>query len=143
MGSYITTAMGTPDALELKVQGENKSGIIVTPPSEFGGVNNEWSPEDLFSASISSCYILTFKFLAKSKKLEWIDIDVKVDAILEKVERGFRFTKAIIEPQLTVCCSKDVDPYLEILVKAKETCLVTNSMNCEFEVNPKIKVKAK
>lgn len=143
MGSYITNAKGNPERLELILSSKGKSSLVITPPSEFGGVDDQWSPEDLFSASISSCYILTFKFLARSKKLDWESIDVHVDAKLEKVERGFRFTQVVIEPHLTVCCSSDVDPYLEILTKAKETCLVTNSMNCEFTVNPKIKVKAK
>lgn len=143
MGIYTTHVSGASNQLELTVSSPKKSSLVATPPCEFGGVDHQWSPEDFFSASISSCYILTFKFLARSKKLDWISIDVKVDAHLEKVERGLKFTRVIIEPNLTICCSKNVDPYLELLQKAKDNCLVTNSMNCDFEVVPKIRVRAK
>jgi organic hydroperoxide reductase OsmC/OhrA len=143
MSIYQTTATGNSEDLKLSLTANNKPGMIVTPPAEFGGIDTEWSPEDLFCASISSCFILTFKFLARTKKLSWEKITVEVDAHLEKSGKGLKFTKVIINPRLTICCSKTVDTYLEILMKAKDNCLVTNSMNCDFEVKPKVIVKAK
>lgn len=141
MSIYQTIASNNKDDLELQLNGAGKPMIISTPPSEFGGIDTEWSPEDLFSGSISSCYILTFKFLARMKKLDWVNIEVKVDANLEKAQKGLKFTTVLISPKLTVCCSNDVDPFLELLYKAKDNCLITNSMNCEFEVKPKVIVK--
>lgn len=70
-------------------------------------------------------------------------MEVKVDASLEKTPTGLKFTQVKIYPKLTICCTYDVDPYLDLLEKAKKHCLVTNSMNCDFEVIPKVKVKAK
>ncbi|AYF43892.1 MULTISPECIES: OsmC family protein [Halobacteriovorax] len=143
MATYTTVTTGRADNIELNLTAEKKESLTVTPPPQFQGVEDKWSPEDLFSASISSCYILTFKSFAQFQKLAWTNIEVKADAHLEKVEKGFAFTKVDIYVNLEICCEGNVDPYLELLYKAKDNCLVTKSMNCEFSLHPKIKNTAK
>ncbi len=143
MGIYTTVTKGYSDRIELDLTAEHKDGLTITPPPEFNGVEDQWSPEDLFSASISSCYILTFKSFAAFKKMEFNHIEVKADAHLEKVDKGFAFTKCDIYANLEICCESDVDPYLDLLYKAKDNCLVTKSMKCEFTLHPKIKNLAK
>jgi organic hydroperoxide reductase OsmC/OhrA len=143
MGIYHSKAIGTEDNIKLEVTARDLDSIDVTPPPEFKGPEGHITPEDLFSMSISSCYILTFKALAKYKKMNWQHLEVDVDAKLEKTSSGLKFTTVDIYPKLTVCCESNIDPFLELLMKAKESCLVTQSMNCEFNLKPKIKVKAK
>jgi organic hydroperoxide reductase OsmC/OhrA len=143
MATYTTKSFSTQDDEQLKMTAQGKDDFTVTAPVEFNGPEGFWTPEDLFSASISSCYILTFRNLAKFKKLEWENIEVIVDALLEKTDSGYRFTKATISPRLTICCKSDADPYLSLLEKAKEHCLVTKSMNTEFTLKPKVIVKSK
>lgn len=140
---YTSIARASYDEFELKVDSKNKDSLVVAPPKEFGGVDNIWSPEDLFSAAISSCFILTFRSMAKFKKMEWLDLEVSVHAELDKVTKGFQFTNVIIEPRLIICCDYDVDPYIDLLHKAEKNCLVSKSMNCEFILKPKVIVKAK
>jgi organic hydroperoxide reductase OsmC/OhrA len=142
MGIYTTSASGNSKDVELNLSSPGKESLAVTPPPEFKGPDGFWTPEDLFSASISSCFILTFKSLARFKKMEWESIEVKVEAKLEKTENGLKFTDVIIYPRLTICCSSDIDPYLELLEKTKTDCLVTKSMNCNFSVSPKVIVQA-
>ncbi len=143
MSIYKTISKLDSQEIIIDVACEHKPSLAVTAPPEFQGPQDMWSPEDLFSASISSCYILTFRVLANLKKMKWEDISVEVDAQLEKTQSGYQFTKAIIKPTLKICCSFEVDPYLKLLHQSKDKCLVTNSMSCEFEVIPKIKVTAK
>ncbi|MFG1486288.1 OsmC family protein [Halobacteriovorax sp. RZ-1] len=143
MGMYTTITKGNSESIELSLTADKKQSITITPPPEFNGVETEWSPEDLFSASISSCYILTFKSFASFKKLDFRNIEVKADAHLEKVAKGYEFTKCDIHVFLEICCESDVDPYLDLLYKAKDNCLVTKSMKCEFTLHPKIKNLAK
>lgn len=143
MSIYKTVTTGHSDKVELDLVCVDKPSLTVTPPPEFKGPKDQWSPEDLFCASISSCYLLTFKAMARFKKLEWRDLEVEVDAHLEKTDSGLKFTTVEIYPRLTICCQDNVDKYLEALEKAKSNCLVTSSMNCEFIVKPKVKIKAK
>lgn len=141
MGIYNSKSFATSDNVQLKTSARDLESITMTPPPEFGGPEGYWTPEDLFSASISSCYILSFKALARAKKMDWESLDVKVDAKLEKTKTGLKFTKVDIYSHLEICCKDNIDPYLELLMKTKDICLVTNSMNCEFTVHPKIRLK--
>lgn len=143
MGLYTTHAQGFSDKVELEITSADKPTLISSPPPEFNGPKEFWSPEDLFCASISSCFILTTKALARAKKLDWISIEVTSEAKLEKVEGGLKFTEVTIHPVLTICCTQNADPYIELLYKAKDSCLVTRSMNCNFTLTPKIHLKAK
>jgi organic hydroperoxide reductase OsmC/OhrA len=143
MGIYTTVTKGTQENIELETSSDKKPNLAVTPPPEFKGPEGYWTPEDLFSSAISSCYLLTFKAIARMKKMDWISLEVKVDAKLEKSKSGLKFTEVKIYPHLEICCDFNVDPYLELLMKSKDNCLVTNSMNCDFEVIPKIKVRTK
>ncbi len=141
MGIYQTQAINQQSDKVLKLSVKGLSDISVSPPPEFGGPEGYLTPEDLFSASISTCFILTFKAISRAKKLDWKSIDVKVEAKLEKSQQGLKFTTVDIFPVLTICCKENVDPYLELLAKAKDSCLVTKSMNCDFSVHPKIKLE--
>ena len=117
---------------------------MVSPPPQFGGPDQgNWTPEDMFCAAISSCFILTFKSYTKIKKLDWRHISVIAEAYLDKTDKTLSFTKVIIKPTLEVCCEGNVDPYLEALHKAEEQCLVTNSIKSDIEFIPKVLLKAK
>lgn len=136
MSTYTTLAKDNPRSIELELSAEGKSNITVTPPPEFKGSATEWSPEDLFSASISTCFLLTFKVLASFKRLTWEELEVKAVAHLEKTSTGFKFTRVDIKPKIKLTRDANVDLYIKLFEKAKNTCLVTQSMNCEFHVEP-------
>lgn len=138
MSIYESRSTGASDEVTLNVTVENHS-LELAPPVEFNGPGGFLTPEDLFSASISSCYILTFKSLAAHKKLPWLDIDVKAIAHLEKTSEGLKFTKVDILSKLFIE-SGDIEVYKKLLMRAKDLCLVTNSMNCLFTVFPEVEV---
>jgi organic hydroperoxide reductase OsmC/OhrA len=50
---YVTNANSNFEG-SLIVSTENLK-LEITPPSQFGGEDKHWSPEDLFSAGVASC----------------------------------------------------------------------------------------
>ena len=44
---------------------------VATPPEFPKGMPNIWSPEHLFTASVSSCLMTTFLAIAENSKLEF------------------------------------------------------------------------
>ncbi len=142
MAIYTTKSFGLPDQVNLKTSSLGKDDLIITPPPEFKGPEDSWSPEDLFSATLTSCYILTFKALARFKKMDWVNLEVTVDAHLEKTNSGHQFTKATISPKLTVCCKSNIDPYLKLLKQAEENCLISKSIKTELTLKPKVILQA-
>lgn len=138
---YTTSATGTNEVI-LELKSENLPSMQVTPPKEFGGPEGYWNPEAFFSAAISTCFILTYKAIARGKKLEWEKIDVEVDAYLDKAGSKLSFSRVEIFVTLRVPASgaDKVEAYQKALEKAEETCLITNSINAAIQLHPKVEV---
>lgn len=134
---YTTTAEGTQEMV-LKLKCEPLPVTDVTPPPQFGGPEGTWNPEIFFSAAISTCYILTFKAVARAMKLDWSNINVDSDAYLDKVDGKMRFTKVDIFVTINIPSGAHEESYMKALQKAKENCLITNSINSEISLSPTI-----
>jgi organic hydroperoxide reductase OsmC/OhrA len=139
---YTTNAQGSNDAI-LQLTSDKLPALQVSPPKEFGGPDSFWNPEALFSASISTCFILTYKAIARAKKLIWDGINVDADSYLDKNGHQLSFTRVDIFVTLTIPLSEagKEDFYLSALEKAEETCLVTNSITATIKLYPKIILK--
>lgn len=108
--------------------------VDTAPPAEFGGPGDHWSPETLFVASVSTCLILTFRSVARASKVEWIDIDVDTEGILDRVDHVNRFTEFTLKVKLTVPPSQDHEKAAHAVEKSEQICLVTNSISAEFKL---------
>jgi organic hydroperoxide reductase OsmC/OhrA len=102
-------------------------------------------PEEAFVASLSSCHMLTFLFLAAVKKFT---VDSYVDdakGTLAKNNRGkLAMTEVVLRPR--VIFSGDRRPSLEELNelhhKAHEECFIANSVLTEVRCEPIIDMEA-
>ena len=50
---------------------------VATPPQFPKGVAGIWSPEHLFTAAVSSCFMTTFLAIAENSKLDFKSFDCK------------------------------------------------------------------
>lgn len=101
------------------------------PPPEFGGPGGYWTPENLLLASVSSCFVLSFKAIARASQYEWSGIECDVTGTLDKLDRTVRFTRLALEVKLVVDEGADLAKGQRLLEKAEATCLVSNSLACE------------
>ena len=62
---------------------------VATPPEFSKGIPGIWSPEHLFTASVSSCLMTTFLAIAENSNLEFLNFRCKSKGTLEKVEGKF------------------------------------------------------
>ena len=118
------------------------AALDAAPPAEFGGPGDLWSPETLLAASVASCFILTFRAVARASKLEWTELVCDVDAVLDRVDRVTRFTEIREQVVLDVPAGTDEAKALRLLEKAKQACLVTSSLSAEIKLEAKIRVAA-
>ena len=125
----VTSKGGATGNVELTSPGLDP--IQTAPPPEFGGPEGVWSPETLFTASVSDCFILSFRAVAQAKKYDWLDLECETDAILERVDRITQFTQLNLRAKLTVPSGADRELAEKLLKRAKDICLVTNSMTAE------------
>lgn len=111
---------------------------IATPPQFPGGVEGIWSPEHLFTASISSCLMTTFLAIAENFKLPFTDFECQAKGILNKDERGFLMTKVELYPIVWISDESDREKALKVLTKSEKACLISNSVKSEITMEPKV-----
>lgn len=102
--------------------------IETAPPVEFDGPGGTWAPETLLCASVADCFVLTFRALAKASKLEWTDLECRVDGKLERIEGVTQFTGFTTHARLNVVREADIVTAKALLEMAERKCLVTNSL---------------
>ena len=103
-------------------------------PREFDGPGDEWSPESLLVASVASCFILTFRAIARAAKLEWTHLECTVQGTLERRDGVTQFTKFTTRARLTVPMTTLTDACEKALDKAERGCLIANSLHAAREL---------
>ena len=113
---------------------------VATPPQFENGVEGIWSPEHLFTASISSCYMTTFLAIAANSKLEFDAFSCPAEGILDKVDGKFQVTEVKLFPQLVILKEEDRERAGRILEKSEKACLISNSVKSNITLMPEITV---
>ena len=134
----VSSRVSARDNIELNSPG--LAALDAAPPAEFGGPGDLWSPETLLAASVASCFILTFRAVARASKLEWTELVCDVDAVLDRVDRVTRFTEIRERVVLDVPAGTDEAKALRLLEKAEQAGLVTNSLSAEVKLEAKVRV---
>ena len=104
-------------------------------PAEFDGPGNLWSPETLLCAAVADCFNLSFRAIARASKFEWTALDCEVVGTLDRVEKTSLFTKFDIKATLKVPAGADATRAQQLLEKAKQICLIYNSLKGEFHLH--------
>ena len=131
---YQAKATGKPYS-SLNVSITNIPKLLVAPPAQFGGPGDEWSPEDLFMASIVSCFILSFRAITRASKLPWLSIECDSEGVLDRVECLTQFTKVVTSVNLMIPTTEEsIEKAERLLHKAEQSCLVLNSFTSESQL---------
>jgi len=116
--------------------------LVSAPPAQFGGPGDQWSPESLLVASVSDCFILTFRAIARASKLEWDSLTCSTEAVLEQVDRVTQFTAFNVTATLTVPAGTDESKAQRLLEKSEQLCLVTNSLKAGSHLEATVQISA-
>lgn len=116
------------------------NALHFTAPSEFGGLEGRWTPEDLLLAAVASCYTTTVRVVADYSEFCCTDIQVEVVGTVTKVESGYAFTSLVLKPQLTIETSDKSAKALRLLQKAHTLCLVTRALSVPITLEPEIHI---
>jgi peroxiredoxin-like protein len=137
---YNVQAKGQSDN-SLQVKAENLAELSIAPPAQFGGPGDQWSPEDLFMASLASCFILSFRAIARASDLSWLSLTCDAQGILDKLEGKTQFTKIDIKAKLVIAATQSSEKAVRLLNKAEQSCLVSNSLKSESHLECEVIVE--
>lgn len=136
----VTAIAGQNENLELSVPG--LPNLEVAPPRDFDGPGDVWSPEDLLLSSVASCTVLSFRAIARAARFEWLNIICMSEGVLERIDKKTRFTRIHTKVQLRLPLSSDkakiAEKATKLLFNAEESCLVSNSLSAQCDIECEI-----
>jgi len=124
---YRASAAGNP-AGGVTVASPQLPNIDTAPPPEFDGPGGVWSPEGLLCAAVADCFILTFRGVSRAAKFGWQSLECRVEGTLERVAGKSQFTRFASFATLTVEAGSDAAKARELLERAENGCLISNSL---------------
>jgi len=105
------------------------------------GVASYYTPEDLFVASATTCYMNGFVNFTEKMHINFKSFECDAVGILEKVDRSFEITKIEMKAKVVIESEdlrKKIDRALELAAKY---CFVGNSMKCPISHDTEIVVE--
>ena len=125
--TYVAAANGAPSG-PVPVTSPNAPELATAAPPQFDGPEGFWSPETLLTASVANCFVLTFRAVSRAARFDWLRVECRVQAVLEKVDGVTQFSKFETSATLTVAPGADAAKAKQLLGKAEHGCLVANSL---------------
>lgn len=130
---YTAVADGAESG-SVELNSDGLPTLPAEPPPQFGGEGKQWSPEGLLCAAVASCFILSFRAVARAARLDWQKLGCQVDGTLQREGGILRFTRLSILATLTVEPEPDFTRYRRALEQAERGCLIANSLNAFREL---------
>lgn len=117
---------------------EGLPSLQTAPPADFDGPGDAWSPEHLLMAAVTTCFLFTFRAVARASKLPFASLRISAEGTLDREDRVTRFTEIIVHPRLTLPRGADRAKALNVLEKSKQACLVSSSLSTPVRMQPEI-----
>ena len=114
-GHALLLSVGRPD-------------LPTAPPREFGGPGDAWSPEHLLLASVESCFLFTFRAVARAAHIEFADVNVHAEGTVDHHAGVTKFTEILLRPRITVRRGTDREKLAYVIAKTEKSCLVSASL---------------
>jgi organic hydroperoxide reductase OsmC/OhrA len=138
---YVVTAAGQAGG-EVGLTSPGVPALATAAPAEFDGPGDRWSPETMLTGSVATCFLLTFRAVARAMKVPWDSLSCEVEGTLDRVERVTQFTRFDVRATLTVLPGADIDQALRALAKAERSCLITSSLKADVHLETKVLLAA-
>jgi len=105
---------------------------------EFGGDAGRVNPEELFTASLATCQMLSYLYLAARQGVRVLAY--RDDAVGElAVSAGkLRMTRVTLHPIITITAVSDPVLAQTLVERAHDECFIANSVTCEVSTEAQI-----
>jgi organic hydroperoxide reductase OsmC/OhrA len=130
--AYRVAAWWTSGRTGLAKSDSAPNAIHFTAPTEFGGLEGRWTPEELLLAAVASCYTTTLRAIAGSASFDFTDLQVEASGTVRKAESGYSFTQIV--------SADERDRALELLKRAEKLCLVSRALGTNVKFEPQLEI---
>lgn len=102
--------------------------LPTAPPLEFDGPGDAWSPEHLLLSAVASCFLFTFRAVARAAHIEFADLTIHADGTVDRQAGVTMFTNILLRPRLVVRPGTNRETLAQVLAKTEKACLVSASL---------------
>ncbi len=127
--SYRIATWWTSGRTGLAKSDSAPNAIHFTAPSDFGGLEGRWTPEELMLAAIASCFSVTMRVVATRAHFDFVDLQVEAKGTVRKADAGYRFSEIVVHSRLTVASDRESERGLDLLRLAESLCLVSRAVS--------------
>jgi organic hydroperoxide reductase OsmC/OhrA len=107
---------------------------VATPPEFRGGIEGEWSPEDLLVAASASCFALTLTAIAERYELPLENVRVSGTGHISRRDDG-RYGFVAIELDAEIFASAGAQHTAKLVAEeAKQKCIVSMALDIPVHV---------
>jgi peroxiredoxin-like protein len=138
--SYRVAAWWTSGRTGLAKSDSAPNAIHFTAPTEFGGLEGRWTPEELLLAAVASCYTTTLRAIAGSALFDFTDLQVEASGTVRKADSGYSFAQIVVRPNLKIASAEERDRALELLKRAEKLCLVSRALGTNLKFEPQLEI---
>jgi len=138
--SYKVAAWWTSGRTGLAKSDSAPNAIHFTAPTDFGGLEGRWTPEELLLASLASCYSVTMRVVATRAHFDFVDLQVEANGTVRKADSGYRFRDIVVRTRLTITSAGDSERGLDLLKLAESLCLVSRALHTGLRFEHRIEV---
>jgi organic hydroperoxide reductase OsmC/OhrA len=121
-----------------RLQCQNGQIIDYSAPSELGGTRGPLTPEDAFVGAANMCFQIVFEGVSRDLGMKLLEYRCRAVGDLEVVEGAKKFVKITMYPEMRFEPGSKMSNLDKSLSVTKRKCLVTNSMDLELEIVPKV-----
>lgn len=112
--------------------------LALSSAPAYAGDASRLNPEELLTAAVASCLMLTFLAIARRRALDvrsWEDAPV---GTLAMADRRMRITEIRLRPRITVGPDVDEAQIGPLVEAAHRGCFISNSVSCAVVVEPTV-----
>ncbi len=117
---------------------QNGQVIDYSAPAELEGMRGPLTPEDAFVGAANMCFQIVFEYVSRDLGMKLVEYSCKAVGDLEVVEGIKKFVKIVLYPEMRFEPGSKLSNLDKAISVTRRKCLVTNSMDLEVEVVPKV-----
>ena len=137
---YRVAAWWTSGRTGLAKSDSAPNAIHFTAPTEFGGLEGRWTPEELLLAAVAGCYTTTLRAIAGTAQFNFTDLQVEASGAVNKGESGWNFSEIVVRPNLKIASVEERERALELLKRAEKLCLVSRAIGTTLKFEPQLEI---
>lgn len=108
---------------------EGRAKIKTGIPSESDDIQ-DYTPEELFVAAGTVCFMNSFVYFTKKMHIEFKAFEAESIGFLEQVDRSFEVTRIHTKTRLTISEEDQMKKFERALELGAKYCFIANSMKC-------------